>query len=446
MVNKNLSFSLVTNGTKSCSGRCNYCSAASSMHYNMNVDKSKLRDELIRINKQNEEESVFDYNKLEEKLDNHKPFQEGLKLAKEGNKVSLHVDIWGADGLNNFTSLQNNIEFLEYYADKHNLILDPHTSTNGLACYIDEWCDYLHEHNIKLQLSHDGLGQWMRTDNYDPMDMPNVRSLFRDGTINWVNTTLNFWNYSIFSNIDYWNSKLKIIFPEVWDRESYCSEEIDEVYRRLYIKLNHIYDSTYDIRAKNKEGRFGNNIYESLVNSEIGDLALRNRRDLADKYNIPELGHVLDNYISEWYKAFNMFVLNSDKYANDPSILPYKNYISEQCNRHRYLRNKDDISGGACRCYQRGLKDYTFVIDTTGRYSECNLIDADHHVLNPHAEQPEYCSSCKYRLHRECNSCGSVTFPDKCEYKYRWCQFLESISPLINKKGANNASTRPRTR
>ena len=33
-------------------------------------------------------------------------------------------------------------------------------------------CDYYREHNITLQISHDGCGQWMRTKDIDPLYTP----------------------------------------------------------------------------------------------------------------------------------------------------------------------------------------------------------------------------------------------------------------------------------
>ena len=102
---------------------------------------------------------------------------------------------------------------------------------------------------------------------------------------------------------------------------------------------------------------------------------------------------------------------------------------------------------GSCRQFQRYQHDLfadkskhpeaaeTFVIDTTGRYSECNLLDADHHVSNPGGVQPEYCKGCKYEFARECNYCGSEKFPLECNYSYEWETFLQEmqwISQLIN--------------
>lgn len=424
--NKYKSFSLISFGTESCNGSCSYCSAASSMSYNMGINLSKdLEAECRRVNAKNAQESKFDFPAVEKTMDEYFGYTKDKHEAMKG--TLLHVDLWGADGLCNFDSLVEEIYFLEDYCKEREWKLDPHTSTNGLACVVKEWTDFLHEHHIHLQLSHDGLAQWVRTKTLDPMDLPEVRALIRDGTIDWINCTLNFWNWSIFDNIDYYNSKLKEIFPEVWSKTEVASKEIDRIYRSLFIKLNHIYDSTYDIKAKNLNGKYRTRYYDNLKGAELGNLAFQNRPDLADKYDMPELGHVLDNYINQWYRVWEMF---KNMGPNDYSLLPYKSYLWGQLHRFKMLKSLDDTKAGACYAFQRGLRNKTFVIDTLGKYSQCNLIDSAHKVLNPTAEKPKYCEGCRYYLSTECNHCGSVKFADKCEYLYRWNAMLESITYL----------------
>ena len=393
----------------------------------INIAKD-LETECRRVNALNEKEAVFDFPATEKRMDEYFGYTKDKHEEMKG--TLLHVDIWGADGLCNFTSLQYEIEFLEDYCKEREWKLDAHTSTNGIACVVKEWTDFLHEHNIHLQLSHDGLAQWVRTKTIDPMDMPEVRELIRDGTIDWINCTLSFWNWSIFDNIDYYNSKLREIFPEVWSNTEVASPEIDRIYRKLYIKLNHIYDSDYDIKVKNVDGKYRTRYFPALKGTELGNLAFVNRPDLAEKYNIPELGHVLDEYINQWYRVYAMF---SNMNPNDYSLLPYKSYLLSQLKRYKFLKSIDDTSAGACYSFQRGLKDKTFVIDTIGKYSQCNLIDSAHKVLNPTAEKPSYCKGCKYELSMECNRCGSVMFPEKCGYLYRWNNLLESIDRMTNK-------------
>lgn len=418
------SFSLITFGVESCNSFCSYCSAASSMSYNMGINLSKdLEAECRRVNDKNVEEAQFDFPAVEKRMDEYFGYTKDRHNEMKG--TLLHVDIWGADGLCNFDNLVEEIYFLEDYCKEREWKLDPHTSTNGLACVVKEWTDFLHEHHIHLQLSHDGLSQWIRTKSIDPMDLPEVRALIRDGTIDWINCCLNFWNWNIFDNIDYYNSKLREIFPEVWSQTEYCSPDIDSIYRKLFIKINHIYDSTYDIKARNINGKFRARYYDSLKGAELGDLAFRNRPDLADKYNIPEMAHILDEYINQWYRVYALFKNMKD---DDYSILPYKSYLWSQLHRYKMLSPEAAKKGsGACVSFQRGITNKNFVIDTLGKYCQCNLIDSSHKVLNPTAEMADYCKECKYKYSSECNHCGSVKFADKCDYYYKWNQVLESI-------------------
>lgn len=431
--NRKISYSIVTNGVSTCSGSCSYCSAGSSMHYRMGINKHKIEEEVKRVIHQNEQEMRFDFNKLEETLDND---IKNIKHIDNTEGVSMSIDFWGADGLNNFIALQEEIAFFENFCQERGMILKPHTSTNGLPLILPEIYDYLLEHNIKFQLSHDGLGQHMRTDDFDPIkEVPLLRESIKNGTCDWINTTLNFWNPSLENNRQYWLTHLQDIFPAVFDNNQECTNEEDTIYRALFIKLNHIYNGDYDILALNKYGWFNGKQYDQLKTAPYGNVKLHNDKELAGKYNIPELAHVLDDYIAEWYNVYN--ILSNKNVNNDPYWLPFRGYLQSQMNRFDILKRDENgnVSSGACHDFQAGIKDTTFVIDTTGRYSQCNLIDADHKVLNETARQPEYCKTCKYKDSRECNACGSVDYPKNCEYLYRWNQFLEYV-----KKDKSNKS------
>jgi len=156
---------------------------------------------------------------------------------------------------------------------------------------------------------------------------------------------------------------------------------------------------------------------------------------MAKLYNMPELGWVLSDYMNE-YKHFGIIML-------DPTLntrleyKPFKSYIDGQINRFKYQKDHD-YSNGACRAFQRYKHNIgdpevnkkhstTFVLDTTGRYSECNLIDADTCVSNPGGVQPEYCKGCRYEFAHECNPCGSEKFATECNYCYRWEQTLQEF-------------------
>jgi hypothetical protein len=92
---------------------------------------------------------------------------------------------------------------------------------------------------------------------------------------------------------------------------------------------------------------------------------------------------------------------------------------------------------GACRAYQayrHGLGDprywrkQTFVIDTMGGYSECNLLDSSTNVKAPGGRQADYCHGCRFENQSECLGCGCEEFPDTCSYLYSWNNFLSTIA------------------
>lgn len=409
-----LSYSITANGITSCSGGCTYCSAGSAMHYTMTrTNLEHLQDKLYEIDRKTyEEEYRADYAALANTLDNDLT---NIKKAEYHKNARIHFDIWGGDPVASFTYLQDITEFLKDFCQERGFIPDIHTSTNGLALMRDDIYDWLKANNIHVQLSHDALGQSDRTGEIDPVyDIPNVKRAIRDGIIDWINTTVTAKNWSMKANRQYWIDVLKDIFPAVFDDTALCTKEEDTIYRRLQIKLNHIYDGTTN--------------------------------------NYSFTGDVLNNYIHEWYDMY--FYLATHNTDNNPYWLPFRSYIQSQMKRWRPLT--PDAQGryrsGSCQQFQSGISDTTFVIDTLGKYSQCNLIDSDHKVLNPTAATPDYCKDCKYNNQQECNKCGSVGFPEKCEYQIAWIRFLENVHRmdyLINMmrgKNGNNSNNCTRKR
>lgn len=419
------SYSLIANGPNICTGSCLYCSAAETVNYKMGVKKDKIIEDLIRIDEENYKLFRFDLDKLTEAFENDRQ----IKNRKPGEV--LHVDLWNADPLSDFLVLQDMVAFVKDFAKSHDMIPTISTSTNGLPVIRDEICDYLEKEDVKLQLSHDGLAQWIRTKDIDPLYddrfAPNLKRLVSNGILNMINCTLNFYNYSILANKAYWDKYFDFIGLD------------DKVRAGIHLKLNHIYDSDrYDIKAENKNGWFNSGTYEALKGKPLGNLNFRNDHNFNS--GDPRLdflaSHILDDYIAEWYHI--AILMRDPNILNDIKWKPYIGYLSEQCKR--WKRNKDtEAITGACRAYQRykykigdpsSWHDYTFVIDTTGRYSECNLIDADSKVLNPGGVQADCCQYCLFRTTSECLKCGSEPYNSDCEYGYAWSKFLENVSRL----------------
>ena len=428
---RTVSFSFTAAGVHACSGNCFYCSAASSMDYSfMNLkNKDKLKDNIIKTDAKAYDELKADFNKCEETFDHDPQIVEIFEARKKDPslEVIMKVDLWGADPLTCKSVLDEMLAFLQDYSAKRNFKLDVHTSTNGLPLLIDEYAEWLIQNNIGLQLSHDGLGQWIRTQEIDPMEFANTQALIKGGTLNWINATLNFWNPSLFKNIAYFTNYLKKIFPDVYAPDKFCTPEDDRVFRALFIKLNHIYDGDYNLKALNKRGLFNGVEYDSLKNAPIGDLAFRNDYELAERYNVPGLARVLDEHIAEWEK------LSYDVEQDFPIILPFKEYIRNQLTRNSFYKSHREENAGACRAFQQGLRKHTFVIDTLGNYSQCNLIDSEHSVENPECKQAPICKGCRFEFAEACNGCGSVMPRQKdCNYLYAWNCFIERYTMRKN--------------
>ena len=383
---QNANVSIVMNGIKKCSGSCLYCSAASTMNYRAKDNKNTFK---------------FYPDKLKAKI---LEYCEPVLSTKE--PVELNVDIWGGNPLENFDPFKKVVDFCENNLKKFKSVR-LHTSGNGLELRDKDLKDFLVEHNIHYQLSHDGLGQWIRTGEIDPLywekTKDNIADLARRGILDWINCTLSSRNPSFFDNIDYWNK---------WRKEIGLDGSIP-----LTIKLNHIYDGTPPITKKwlgvdNKYIKHG---------EEIGDLNFH--------------GEVLQNYLSEFRKL--AIICKTPGVSNNWTFAPFVSYIAGQADRFTIIQNDDQL--GACVKFQRGISDKNFAIDTKGKYCQCNLIDSDNKVKNSKAEMPEYCNDCKYKKTTECNTCGSENFPEKCEYKWWWNKTLEemfSLNELI--KSMNN--------
>lgn len=376
----NASISIVMNGIKKCSGACLYCSAAKSMDYR---------------GKDNASTFTFYPEKLKARILEF--CKESLEQGKKNDGSSLSIDIWGGNPVENFEPFKQVIKFCEEELKEFRQVR-LHTSGNGLELRDKDIVDYLIEHNIHYQLSHDGCGQWLRTGEIDPLyweeTKDNIKLLWSKGILDWINCTLSARNPSFFENIEFWNKYRKD--ADLWN----CP---------ITIKLNHIYDGTEPVKTKwigkdNKYIKHG---------EEIGNLCFT--------------GDVLQEYLHEFRKL--AIILFTPGIEQDPQWMPYHGYITGQAERFKTI--KDPKEAGMCVAFQRGLSDRNFAIDTKGEYCQCNLIDSDNKVLNPTAKQPEYCKNCKYKNMAECNPCGSEKFSEKCEYHWWWAKTLEETFQLI---------------
>lgn len=387
----NCSISIVMNGIKKCSGSCLYCSAASTMNY-----RSKENKNTFVLKKDALKKRILEY------------CEPVLKDNKANNvPTELNVDIWGGNPLENFEPFKETVAFVENEL-KEFVHINIHTSGNGLELQDNDLVDYLINHGIHYQLSHDGLGQWLRTGEIDPLywdkTKDNIARLTQMGILDWINCTLTSRNPSFFDNIEYWNK---------WRKEIGL-----DLNNPLVIKLNHIYDGTPPIE---KKWLGGDN--EQIKHGEvIGDLCFH--------------GEVLHEYLHEFRKL--AYIILNPATQGIWEFRPYLNYIGEQARRYHIAQKDEDY--GACTKFQRGLVKTNFAIDTKGEYCQCNLIDSDSKVKNENAKQPDYCKGCRYEKSLECNKCGSENYPEKCEYNWWWNKTLEETFQAIQLLNIQNNS------
>ena len=435
-----INYSVTMNGIESCSHNCKYCSAASTLNYTQGINKSKIIESLKEVDERTMNEFNADFPAMEETFEHNSRFIAAKEMQeKQGIQATVHIDLWGGDPVTNHLATIETVEFLEdFFVGKHGMKLLLNTSTGGYPLARNDVCDFIRKHNMTCQISHDGIGQWIRTGDIDPLyDEPfasNIAALFREGNLNMVNDCLNFYNGSIMENKKYWDDYFKSInLPR-------------DKYYALYVKLNRVYDGVYDLQAKNTKGQFGKRFFKELEGVPLGDVNHHNWRN-ANTGNIELdhlLAHELDNYMNDWYKV--ALLLKDERNLNSYTWKPYKSYLCEQIERWRWMPSKSD-GNGICRKYQLAVHNLgdskyypkkddrgfyqTFVIDTKGKYCECNLIDSDHQTKNPGGFiEPETCKICDYYMQSECTGCGTEEINPNCEYRFRWVQFLESVKML----------------
>ena len=412
------SFSITAYGVERCNGLCSYCSCASIENYTMGCKKDINALEKIDEYVFNKEYQA-DWDKVEETLKNHP------NVVNDRDKKSIHFDLWGADSSSNLLMVDDMVTHLKDISKRLGYERSSFsTSTNGLGLLRDEVADYHYENKIGIQLSHDGLGQFIRLRDIDVLQFDNTKRMIKEGVLAAINTTLNFYNYDIVENYKYWTDYLKTIFPDVYSKDKMASEKDSFVFRKLYIKLNHIYNGTTPVTSRNDFGIFNGKVYEQLKGQPFGDFNFINDTERANKYNIPEMAHVLDEYMH----SYKLMI----KELGTLEAIPFYSYFANQLNRFKINEN-EFVYTGACRAYQRfrhgleGGKPYTFVVDTLGNFSECNLIYSKYSVKNPGGVHPDSCKGCKYEFASECMMCGCENFPKECHYQYVWNNFLEEV-------------------
>ena len=159
---------LVMCGLRSCAGHCPYCACYRLVHGN------------------NDSEFQYDWGKVREQLK---------------DKDLSEIMIWGADPVGSWGSFKKTVAFIESLGKNTQI----YASTNGKTL-TDDVIDYLNEHNIKVQLSHDGVAEHLKLD-FDPLDRYDITRL--NSVV--INCVIHNKNCDIMKNIDYFSKKVPTI-------------------------------------------------------------------------------------------------------------------------------------------------------------------------------------------------------------------------------------------
>jgi len=369
---------IVFNNALICNGSCGYCTAKTD------IDNFKSGTNLEAINKRLYEMIQFDFDALEEAIIKQPDFNE--------DKVGF--SIWGGDPLASWDSYIELYYFLEYIGLKYNKHIYLGGSTNGLAFQNKDVVDFMLSHpNIRMQLSHDGLGQFIRTRDVDPLKLDCMEDLWKNNNLKSINCVLNQLNFDVKENCRYFDQ-----------------------YKFLHnVRIYSARDERYAIPVK-CNGFINGKYFEELKDYSEVNLCIHNSND----HKVFE--HACDDFFEGYYWLGNLIREGkARKYAS-----PYIDRI-RTC-----LRNKDRKP--LCAKYHLGLSETSSCIDTLGKYTECHLLDSNMHVPNKEMKKPEKCNGCKFIDSHECNTCGRVDLSDwPCQHNYRLNQWAIHFKDLTNK-------------
>lgn len=350
--NKRKNLDILMCGVRSCTGFCSYCASANQ--------GDMWRGSIVGETAQkSSDEVVFDFDKLEQTMRKHM-----------GDYKYWTIHIWGADPLSSFYALVDTVDFLEWYGDKYGYDLSLNTTTNGSPLVSDEITQYLVDHNMMLQLSHDGVAEELRL----PIDpLKEYTDNFKRLPYIYLNCVAHYYNCDFQKNIDYFKQ-----FPFLGEKR----------FSRPMIGAN-------VSNTINKKGFRNGNYYEHLKGKPFGDFGIRNTDDDP---------HLIQDYI-RW--AFTLL----------PQIKGWRFNLG--------TRNTQIYPGKimGCGAYALGQLTKSYHIDTLGNYTVCNLADSMGFLGNP-TIKPQFkeCEGCRYRYSQICTGCAlnetEDTIHDHCEFNY----------------------------
>ena len=297
-------------------------------------------------------------------------------LSRIGKKAGESFVIWGGEPLLHWEPFKETVEFLQEQFPEKKI----NFSTNGFLLQKEEVRKYIDDHKLRVQLSCDGVGQWVRS-KYDPLSDDVVSEFLKNLALDdrlYINCVVHNQNPSVTDNINNFLNWMKN-----WD----------------------LMDSNLDIRFTP--------FYES---------------DLTPEWNFT--GENLHKFIHE-YETLFIRQLTGDR--NDKVLKHFRKDIMHRVNGWKLKKVKTEESN-LCMKFFCGINDESPHIDTKGKFVSCNLIDSG---IDPRGKQkkvqPEYCKGCEFEGAQGCQPCPSTDFADHCEFKKEWMRFNKRMSELKRK-------------
>ena len=308
-------------------------------------------------------------------LDEERLYQAIIQYKKRNPQKSKGFVIWGGEPFLFFNEVKRTTEFIKSFFPNEGIMI----STNGALLQKVEIRDFIKINKIKLQLSHDGIGQFIRS-TYNPLEdyiiSPFLADLANNNSLT-INCIMNNKNFSIKQNINYFTKWME-----------------------------------------------NNNCLESNLNIRFTPF---NESNLTPDFNLS--GDNLKQFITEYEELYIRALLGSDK---DKIYKHFTRGPLKQVRKSNFEIIKwDDCN--QCSKFYSGKTNYSKHIDTKGNYICCNLIDSG---ITPRGKAekkiPTYCKECEFHSMRGCWPCPAADFPEKCEFKKAWMQFQERM--LLLKK------------
>ena len=385
IVRSNMEFSVVMSGDLLCNMLCSYCSATG-------IDKSDYKNKKSCSFGQ----PVWDWNGMKKVFDTNPIIQKAIK-----EKTIMTLNFWGSEPLLWYKEYEKYFDWV----DKNYPDLKYHTfiSTNGLLLGAKPVQDFIlreaKNRKLKLQLSHDGVGQYCRSQKFDPLYDPKTKDfiikLVKMGCLDMINASLNQYNNSPFAN--------KLYFDK-WRFDNHLEEY------PMLIKLNHNNDSEYTKDYK---------LTGEPLRLYMHELELMMQQAALAREHCPKV----PVYGGRGHLELSQYKNNT---LLDQLWQPYTGSFSNQMRRYDYYKGP-----GGCASFSLGISETTWCCNSKGEYVFCQLCNDPDSNPNPNVERPEHCKDCEYRYYNECFPCPDMVFAKNCEYKKEYIRLMQRMKQFL---------------